>query len=56
MATAGALPSPAVQWTYTLPFPSATAHSSDETALGKLLRNESGSKSLAYQYSKYSKL
>lgn len=31
------------------------AHSKDETALGRPLRNESGSKSLAYQYDKHSK-
>lgn len=31
------------------------AHSNDETALGKLLRNDSGSKSIAYQYDKHSK-
>lgn len=49
MATAGALPNPAVQCTYTFPFPSEIAHSKDETALGNPLLRESGSKSLAYQ-------
>lgn len=49
IATAGALPKPAVQCTYTLPFPSAMAHSNEETALGNIFLKESGSKSLAYQ-------
>lgn len=50
MATAGALPNPAVQCTYALPFPSEIAHSNDETAFGNPFLKESGSKSLACKH------
>lgn len=47
IATAGALPSPAVQWTYTRPLHCDIAHSNAETAFGNCDLKESGSKSTA---------
>lgn len=49
IATAGALPNPAVQCTYTLPLPSEMAQSSEETAFVNPNLKESGSKSNACQ-------